>query len=143
MPSDLDRAYVINGDDLRIALGKHAGRLALPEQVARVVLKEVARPLEGGQPGVYPVVPVSEPMLADALQAAGVGSPVTTAETVFARLDERWRATLAGPPVPLPAPEDEPDAELAAMAVIVSALDALDDAEVARVLRWARDRYGD
>lgn len=67
--------------------------------------------------------------------------PEELAEELMGCLDARWRAELARPAVPLP-PAEEEDAEPAAMAVIVSALDALDDAEVARVLRWACDRYG-
>lgn len=62
MAADLDRAYLINGDDLRIALGaspwtfnpdcdggEGIGPLALPEDVARVILDEIAKPLDASR----------------------------------------------------------------------------------------------
>jgi len=120
---DLDRAYVINGDDLRIELGRRvfdftdqgctaSGKLADPEDSARYILKRIAKPLEDKQPAAIP-----------GHKHTGQTSACTC-------------------PWPEPAPaQDERDAELAAMEVIVDAFDALDSAEIGRILRWAVDRY--
>jgi hypothetical protein len=51
--SDLDRAYVVNGDDLRILLGGGDGKPPLvpnPRDVAEYIVGKIACPL-GGEPG--------------------------------------------------------------------------------------------
>lgn len=49
MASDLDREYVINGDDLRIALADLAGKPLVPSDAARDILQAHARLLYPGR----------------------------------------------------------------------------------------------
>lgn len=53
--ADLDRAYVINGDDLRIALNSGPALVPNPRDMAEYILAKVAAPLgdEPGETGVH------------------------------------------------------------------------------------------
>ena len=108
---DLDRAYVINGSDLRIELGGSNGRPPLvpnPRDVAEYLIDRIARPLGAELPEVRPG-----------------GVCVQPGDVVDAHVCCEHVAA---------------DPELAAMAAVLAALERLRPDECSRVLDWARRR---
>jgi hypothetical protein len=104
MPSDLDQAYIINGDDLRIALGERkwvfdeaTGKLISPAAVARYVLADVARPYEARTADVQALARVLRDYaigirnpVPGALEGTAVGkvvNPEALAETLLEEMD--------------------------------------------------------
>jgi hypothetical protein len=110
MASDLDQAYVINGDDLRRALAKNnwttfsSGKLQFPEDAASWLLREIAKPYE---PKLIPVGHLAD-------------TPCTCGD----------RGSLTG----------IEDRELDAMQAILDALDGLTPATRRRIAIWLDNR---
>jgi hypothetical protein len=159
MASDLDQAFIINGDDLRIALGRCAywfrddakreyiGTLMFPEEVAPVVLSEIAIPYEARTADVQALARVLRdyavgirnpvPGAVDGTAVGKVVNPETLAETLLEEMD--------GKPHPMPAPPDWDggltgidDPELDALHAIKDALYGLDADAQRRLIRyWA------
>ena len=108
------------------------------------------------------IIPVTREQLTDALTSAqlvfqitgeGTGAvccgtlryPAEVAQEIAGHLEAQFRDKLRQPPVPLPMPDDapEPDAELAALDVILDVLASLDDpAAIERVLAYTIHRFG-
>jgi hypothetical protein len=109
MATDLDQAYIINGDDLRIALerGEWAvtdvignetrACLRFPAMVARVVLKDVAKPYEARTADVQALARalsrtriMVEQLKGDGpLRSAIAANPEALAETLLEEMDEK------------------------------------------------------
>jgi hypothetical protein len=165
MASDLDRPYVINGDDLRIALsgtnwtvsaqgtdgcGGTFGPLKYPEEVARTVLEDAARPYEARTADAQALARALKdrvlcirnavPGLLDGTVVGKVVAPEALAETLLEEMDGKPHPMPAqcrhdGPDCAcqLPAPPDRdggltgiPDREIDAIAAIGDALAGLD-----------------
>ena len=159
----LDRAYVINGDDLRLALGGDGGHPKIvqdPRTVAEYILGKFATPLDTHR-GV-----ITQALLERALDgtrmdfhAGGlpdgcigtVDSPREVAAYLFKKIrqlresDEAWGAAQAPQEPPVDAhvccEHVAADPELAAMAAVLAALGRLRPDECSRVLDWARRRF--
>lgn len=156
---DLDRAYVINGDDLRIALAGMNGRwpaVPNPRTMAGDIIDAIAEPLDGHRAligrarlaerldGFYlTVMPDSGPAV-----NGQVDDPGAVAALVF---KEHAAAVRRGG---RPEPDDDVvdahiccehagtgDRELLAMAAVLQALAPLRPDECSRVLDWARRRF--
>ena len=104
------------------------------------------------------IIPVTREQLTDALTSAQLvfenagkiccGTlryPAEVAQEIAGHLEAQFRDKLRQPPVPLPMPDDapEPDAELAALDVILDVLASLDDpGAIERVLAYTVHRFG-
>ena len=158
MAADLDRAYVINGDDLRIALGRCAwwfrddgkreyiGTLKFPEEVADCVLTDVAKPLNG--------TPVTVEQLAEWFREREFATTGHMGDSTGMAARPELLAVciledITGQAHPMPGEaeiaESEPasleDPELIAMQKISDALADLDDRAAGRVLAWACSKF--
>lgn len=158
MATDLDRAYIINGDDLRIALSGAEGRPPLvpnPEDVARYILGYIAKPLDDSR------FPISRADLVTRLGFALAEAKVTlTPHELAARLvadietqtcpcrgpesecgclqDEDAPASVAAPASALPGEDRETDL----LTYACRALIALDDADaVQRIVDYLYERF--
>lgn len=145
---DLDRAYVINGDDLRIALASPDAKPFLvgsPREMAEHILRTAL---------VRDVVIVSHGQLARALDGVTVwckpdggqapdhtfAGKITNAEAVARRV-----LGVIARPAPgcdcMADPAAVADPELTAMTVAVACLEPLDMEAQARVMHWLLDRF--
>jgi hypothetical protein len=147
MAADLDRAYVINGDDLRIALLELAGKAITPGDAARNILSEHAQPLVEERD-------ITRERLADALQSfyldvncqgAVKHGHVVNANEVAAVLIAQLSANRAHEDADIcdHLPVDPEVAAMAALAPALAALKRLKHDEAMRVMRWATDRATD
>jgi hypothetical protein len=155
---DLERAYVINGDDLRIVLSGRNGSPPLvpnPRDVAAYILETIARPLDAVPGGVNIITREQLAAALDGLEFAAdltgvelppgawagakIRYPGDFAEEVLAALgtgpDEAADADAR------PGRAVTADPEVSFLAGVVKALDEMGDFAVARVMAYLSDRY--
>jgi hypothetical protein len=160
MAAEFDRAYVINGDDLRIALLDLAGKPITPGDAARNILSEHAQPLdETGLISQAQLAAIFHGFYLDVSHGGSivkgiVRDPGKVADVVF----REWSASRAHEPRDPWAPDDEVvDAhihcehapasraacELGQADQIVTILGRMPDRHVKRVMRFVWDYLTD
>ena len=144
---DIDRAYVINGDNLRIELGGSNGRPPLvpnPHDVAEYLIDRIARPAltraqlakaldhqwvhAENRDGMHHAQIANADSVAREVWEKLVDQPKAAADVAGAHVCCEHAGTVPGP---------FPDPELSAMAVV----GALDEDARARVLYYLARRY--